>query len=253
VNHLETLDALRIATPCPIGWEQMKGNERVRFCGHCQLNVYNIAALSVAEAESLIASSEGRICARLFRRADGTVLTRDCPVGLRAFRRRVSKRAAAAFATVAGIAVAVFGQQGKPATLQTKTTSTNASAQNQQSGLTGVVLDPNGAVIPGVMITATKARTKEPAQTFTTEAGRFEFGYLTAGEYSIAFEIAGFKSVKLKNLRVENNKLLSVKVTLEPSFADEVIGVVVIPGVVDSQPGTTIITGDMIRRLPVQE
>src|SRR6267378_5000201 len=94
-EHRSNLDRLRIATPCPISWEQMTGDNRVRFCDHCKLNVYNISELSRLEAESLIASTEGRLCARLFRRADGTVLTKDCPVGLRALRMRISKRVAA--------------------------------------------------------------------------------------------------------------------------------------------------------------
>ena len=105
------IDHIRVATPCPISWEQMSGDHRIRFCGHCQLNVYNISELSRIEAESLIASAEGRICARLYRRVDGTILTKDCPVGLRALRLRASKRAAAIFAAIAGISSAAFGQQ----------------------------------------------------------------------------------------------------------------------------------------------
>ena len=72
MKHSASIDRLRIATPCPISWEQMTGDDRVRFCDHCQLNVYNISELSRSEAETLIASTEGRLCARLFRRADGT-------------------------------------------------------------------------------------------------------------------------------------------------------------------------------------
>src|SRR5258706_6218808 len=102
-NNPATIDCLRIAAPCPLSWEQMTGDNRVRFCDHCQLNVYNISELSRLEAETLIASTEGRLCARLFRRADGTVLTKDCPVGLRALRRRVAQRTAAIFAAIVGL------------------------------------------------------------------------------------------------------------------------------------------------------
>jgi hypothetical protein len=35
--------------------------------------------MTAAEAAALIAGREGRLCARLFRRADGTVITADCP------------------------------------------------------------------------------------------------------------------------------------------------------------------------------
>ena len=70
------LDRLRIASPCPASWEQMTGDDRARFCELCNLQVYNIAELTAREARSLIANTEGRICARLYRRADGTVITK---------------------------------------------------------------------------------------------------------------------------------------------------------------------------------
>jgi len=73
----------------------MCGNERIRFCGECQLNVYNISEMSKAQAEQLIGQAEGRLCVRYYRRKDGSIITQNCPVGLRALKRRVSRIAAA--------------------------------------------------------------------------------------------------------------------------------------------------------------
>src|SRR6185369_11666555 len=135
------IDRLRIATPCPIGWDEMTGDNRVRFCDHCQLNVYNIVEMSRSEAEKLIASTEGRLCARLFRRADGTVLTKDCPVGLRALRRRVAKRTAAVFAAIVSLSALAFGQHGASkngktaCTPQTKITRTKATSNANEKAL----------------------------------------------------------------------------------------------------------------------
>ena len=53
------IDHLRIATPCPVGWDQMTGDSRVRFCDQCRLNVYNIAELRRTEARSLDRVNEG--------------------------------------------------------------------------------------------------------------------------------------------------------------------------------------------------
>jgi hypothetical protein len=58
--------------------DEMPGDDRVRSCSACSLLVYNIAAMTSDEAASPIAGREGRLCARLFRRADGTVITADC-------------------------------------------------------------------------------------------------------------------------------------------------------------------------------
>jgi hypothetical protein len=91
------LNKIQIATPCTAKWEQMKGNSRVRHCGECKLNVYNIAGMPKAEAEALIARSlKGeRVCVRLTQRAGGTVLTQDCPEGLRLLRKARLKLASA--------------------------------------------------------------------------------------------------------------------------------------------------------------
>src|SRR2546425_13271152 len=79
---------LLLAAACPADWDNMICGDRVRFCSQCQLNVYNLSAMSKFEAESLIARTEGRLCVRFYRRKDGSVLTDNCPVGLRALQRR---------------------------------------------------------------------------------------------------------------------------------------------------------------------
>ena len=43
-----------VAAPCPADWDSMIGGDCVRFCSQCQLNVYNLSAMSKFEAESLM-------------------------------------------------------------------------------------------------------------------------------------------------------------------------------------------------------
>lgn len=90
-----TLDHVSIAARCNVDWDSMFGNERVKFCGQCKLNVYNLSEMTKVEAERLIANSEGRLCIRYYRRRDGSILTRNCPIGLRAIKRRVKRVASA--------------------------------------------------------------------------------------------------------------------------------------------------------------
>ena len=101
------LDGLKIASPCTVSWDSMTGDERVRACAQCRLNVYNLSDMSKAEAENLIREKEGRLCVRFFRRADGTILTKDCPVGLGAARIKLVRLATAALGLVAMIAAGV--------------------------------------------------------------------------------------------------------------------------------------------------
>ncbi|CAN5365222.1 hypothetical protein BH20ACI2_BH20ACI2_08410 [soil metagenome] len=103
------LDNIRIASPCSADWEGMFGSDRKRFCGDCKLNVYNLSNMSRQEAENLILSSEGRLCVRFFRRADGTILTMNCPVGWAAVKQRASRMATAAFSMIAGVLTGILG------------------------------------------------------------------------------------------------------------------------------------------------
>ncbi len=45
---------LIVSSPCPKTWEELVGNDRVRFCGQCHLNVYNLTIMKPAEIEQLV-------------------------------------------------------------------------------------------------------------------------------------------------------------------------------------------------------
>lgn len=90
--QLPLLSQVRIASPCSARWEDMTGDERTRRCAQCDLDVHNLSAMTADEAETFLREKvgTGRVCARMFRRADGTILTRDCPVGLALWRKRAA-------------------------------------------------------------------------------------------------------------------------------------------------------------------
>jgi hypothetical protein len=118
-KYTSPLNHVTVAAPCNADWDEMIGNERARFCGQCHLNVYNLSGMTKREAEALIAGAEGRLCVRFYRRADGTILTSNCPVGLRALKRRLSRLATAALSTVlsffAGLGLYTALEDTKPA------------------------------------------------------------------------------------------------------------------------------------------
>jgi hypothetical protein len=97
------LDRVQIAKPCPARWEDMLGDERVRRCDLCTLDVYDVSAMRREEAESFLRERTGRTCIRLWKREDGTVITSDCPVGVRAAWKRVVLAASA----LVGVALTV--------------------------------------------------------------------------------------------------------------------------------------------------
>ena len=98
------LNNIKIASPCPADWNEMYGDDRKRFCGDCKLNVYNLSGMTKDEAESLIMNAEGRLCVRFYKRADGSVITADCPVGWAKLKHRTRVYATA----VASLLMALF-------------------------------------------------------------------------------------------------------------------------------------------------
>jgi hypothetical protein len=109
------IDDVSVASPCTADWNKMVGNGRKRFCGACDQYVYNVEALTRAEVAALI-DEGGRLCLRLFRRTDGTLMTADCPVG----RRRVRLKQVATViggGLLAGAAVAAVIRSGRPSEL----------------------------------------------------------------------------------------------------------------------------------------
>src|SRR3954468_23385588 len=74
---------VRIASPCSTAWDKMSGDDQVRFCPQCQLNVYNFAEMHETEVNRLLDEREGRVCAKVYQRACGTVVTKDSPVAFR--------------------------------------------------------------------------------------------------------------------------------------------------------------------------
>ena len=106
---LPMLDQVKIASPCSADWSAMQGDDKSRYCGKCEKNVYNLSAMTREEADLLMLEREGELCVRLYRRKDGTVLTQDCPVGVR--RKRLRLVGVLAMGGSVAAALAGFGAQ----------------------------------------------------------------------------------------------------------------------------------------------
>lgn len=101
----------RVTAPCPVSWESMEGSsEKVRFCHQCSKNVHNISAMSSEEAVELLQRSDQRVCAFMYKRADGSFITHDCPEALKAFRKSISKLVSFAISVVVFLGIVPAGR-----------------------------------------------------------------------------------------------------------------------------------------------
>src|ERR1043166_780954 len=193
----DRIDGLRVASQCSVSWEAMEGDERMRHCAVCSLNVYNFAGMTRDEVRALLARSEGRVCGRLYRRADGTLLTRDCPTGLRALRRRASRAAAAVVAALLSLPALAFGADTgvKIHGSRVKLTTEQAAAP-QAVAFTGVVAFED-SVLPGVTVMLRDEATGRVATMVTDRNGVFTFQSLSAGTYRAELTLAGFRPAQI--------------------------------------------------------
>ena len=254
----DSLNRMRIASPCSVGWERMAGNEQVRFCDQCNLHVYNISAMTSEQAASLIASKEGRICARLYRRADGTVLTRDCPVGLRAFRKRASKLAGAVLTALLSLCSGAFGQtkpqEDKACSRIVALKIKKTVLKDEQGIFAGKVLDEVGAVVPGAHVTLTNERTKKQLSVISSSDGEFGFAALAAGKYSLEIEAPEFKLYTQQHLVVNPHESLQASATLQFNGETVTVGILMIDTpLIETSNGERVISGELLRRLPINE
>jgi Carboxypeptidase regulatory-like domain len=259
-EDLFSIDNLRIASPCSVGWESMSGDERKRFCSLCQLHVYNISEMTGDEVRELVTSAEGRICARLFRRADGTVLTRDCPVGLAAkIRRRVSRVGGAILTATLSMFSVGFGQS----TRKEEQTSSQASqlrltrmvSQDKQDVFAGTVKDESGALIIGATVTLTEQQLGQTLAVSTGDDGEFSVPSLPPGRYTLDVTQPTFTALRVKSIKFVSNETVRADIILKAAGYDVVGGMelppdMLPPSLVEQNMGTNIIRREMIQTLP---
>ncbi len=94
-------------------------------------------------------------------------------------------------------------------------TQTPAFAQLTSGDLTGTVLDPTGAAVPGATVTATNTATGVQSTTVTTSTGEYRLSNLPVGTYTIGASATGFTTAKLANVQVELNKAATANITLQ--------------------------------------
>jgi hypothetical protein len=187
------INALRVAKPCSVGWDSMDGDDRSRMCAQCSLTVYNLEGLSKNEVFDLVGNGSERVCVRLRRRSGGTVITRDCPKGLAAYRRRLGRLASAAFAAILGL-VSYSAAQTRPPTNDSRGWRSEISIN--ASVVEGIVKDPTGVPIPGAVVTIKDASGKTLKKKKTGRTGYFRImnANLHRGRNTITIESPGFNT-----------------------------------------------------------
>ena len=224
-KQTDRLNLININSPCSADWDSMIGNDQVRFCSHCNLHVHNLSAMTRSEAMELVAKSKGRLCARYYRRPDGTVQTAPHSAQLHHIARRASRIAAGAFGAVLSIAASAAAQTPSPAgeLLQGKVrpmtmadgTRPATAADGMNAAIAGQVFDPQQAVITGATVRIINQQTGLEQTTTSNDEGIFRFQSLAAGVYTLRIDAAGFMRRTVEDIHLQENTEQKIDATLD--------------------------------------
>jgi ankyrin repeat protein len=196
----------------------MIGNDQVRFCEHCNLHVTDLSAMTRQQAMRLVARSHGRLCVRFIQRPDGAILTRTVPEKLHRISRRASRIAAGAFTATLSLssAAAQTGAGANVGSLQAQEAITRMIPRPETgASLSGIISDPNGAVISGATLTLTNPQTGLAFVFNTTDDGAYKFSLLKEGHYSLAVEAAGFIRTEMPELELQRDVNRTLNFSME--------------------------------------
>lgn len=218
-----SLDLITIPVPCDADWDSMCGNNQVRFCEHCNLHLTDLSTMTRQNAMRLVARSQGRLCVRYVQLPGGGVLTK-APEKLYRIGRCVSRIAAGAFTatlTLSNATAQTSSRSGANELRQASAIANVISPREQGTSLSGVVTDPNGAVVRGATVTLTNPASKVAFNFTTTDDGAYKFSLLEAGLYNLSVEAPTFARAEAidLNLGPSTNRTFDIAVSL-PVFTE---------------------------------
>ena len=93
--------------------------------------------------------------------------------------------------------------------------ATGAAAQQATAKIVGTIIDPQGAVVPGVKVTVTNLATNVGTETTTDRSGFYQALNLPIGAYKITARREGFRTLERTTAPLEINQSLRADLKLE--------------------------------------
>ena len=89
----------------------------------------------------------------------------------------------------------------------------------------GRVMDSQGAVLPGVTVTATSPALIQPQTTVTSDTGNYRFPAVPPGTYEVSYELAGFNSLRRSGISITLGFTANLNVELALATVQETVTV----------------------------
>ena len=114
-------------------------------------------------------------------------------------------------------------------------------AQIDRAGLSGIVTDPSGRVLPQAQVTAVQGTTGLQRKTVSSSTGAYDIPELPVGIYTITFEHEGFKSLTFVDVEEVIGRTRTLDATLQVTGRDERVEVSASSALMDRN--TSAVTG----------
>ncbi|MGB8509868.1 MAG: carboxypeptidase-like regulatory domain-containing protein [Pyrinomonadaceae bacterium] len=226
-RRLKKIESISVASPCASDWDDMAGDDQVRFCGRCDKTVFNLSAMTRREAEETIARTQGHLCARFVRLPGGMILT----TGEAAYSPRTgtggraSQLLGASFAAILGLGASAFAQSStqicEPSSQSSQYQIKRADRRGETgeskraATLHGTIYDTQSAAIARAKVTLTNEKTKQDFVAETDEDGAFVFRGPESGTYTFAAFSLGFVTFNKPGLKLNAGEDVRFDATLQ--------------------------------------
>ena len=134
-------------------------------------------------------------------------------------------------------------------------TAQPAAAQLAGKGsITGTVMDPSGAVVPGAQITATNTSTGIAVTITSASAGEFTISPLDAGIYTVVVSATGFEKLSQSDVHVNALEVFSYSPKLTLGAQDQTISVDTAPPTLETSNATLggTMENELYSALPIE-
>jgi hypothetical protein len=131
--------------------------------------------------------------------------------------------------------------------------ASGAYAQSDRGIITGTVVDPDGAVVPGASVVAENPENGARYETVTTQTGNYTLAQLPVGTYNLNVELAGFGRFRQEGIRIFVGQTARIDAKLQVGTLTEEVNVVADASMLDTQSAeiASSVTSENLNSLPL--
>jgi hypothetical protein len=128
-----------------------------------------------------------------------------------------------------------------------------ARAQRVEGQISGTVVDPSGAAVPGATLTVKQDATGFSATVVSNETGGYIFPNLLPGNYKLTVDAKGFSTALFDEVTVSTARTTDLKISLQVGGSAQTVEVSAVGEVLETSTNTlaTTVNPDSIQDLPL--